>query len=258
MLADSVDNTQPTGAPGVAIDPDTSLAAAPGEYLRALHRGLTLMLVAFAISIAVTCPFFITYFFLILTRTAMEAIVPLAMGFSILMMLVGIIGWIGKYLLTVPDPRGVWNESFENYRRVLRGLLWIHVLMAPIALGLAYMAWSSMSSAGSIPTGIPASGPSSPFGLEFFARMLLQLVAVVLSFANIVFLMLYFEQIGMRLHDPWIAARAKMLVWLVPVLMLLFCTIVGPIAAVVLQVQMYWRVRGRVGGLVRAGGDAPS
>ena len=72
------------------------------------------------------------------------------------------------------------------------------------------------------------------------------------------FLMLYFEQIGIRLQDPWIAARAKMLVWLVPVLMLLFCTIIAPIAALVLQVQLYWRVRGRIGGLVGIGGDAAS
>ena len=57
--------------------------------------------------------------------------------------------------------------------------------------------------------------------------------------AHVAILMIYIEQIGIRLNDPWIAARAKLLVWLAPVLGLLFCTVVGPIVGWVLQVQLF-------------------
>ncbi|MBL8876110.1 MAG: hypothetical protein JNM86_09980 [Phycisphaerae bacterium] len=252
MLADSVANTQPTGAPGVAIDPDTSLAAAPEEYLRALHRGLTLWLVGIAASFTLNVLFGIIFFVLVLSSPKTNP-APLFFGYSVFLLVVCGIGCAAQYLFTIPDPRGVWNQTFENYRRILRVLLWVGAILGLIAMGFAFGALTSQPTTS---TG-PGSIPSEPFGLGGFARLGVNVFAGVFGLAHTVFLMLYFEQIGMRLHDPWIAARAKMLVWLVPVLMLLFCTVVGPIAAVVLQVQLYWRVRGRVGGLVGTRSDAP-
>ncbi|MFO0860565.1 MAG: hypothetical protein U0570_08405 [Phycisphaerales bacterium] len=245
MPAAHADSTNlPPIPPADPIDPDTSLAAAPEPYLHSLHRGLTLMLVAFVASLAIAFPFYIILVFLLVTNAA-TGIAPLSIGFAILMLLVGAIGWGGQYLLTIPDPRGVWNQTFENYRRLLRLFLWLGVLMAIIGLWSAFSAFNSNSI--SRPTSF--SRPSS-FSLEFILRTGFQLTAFLISFAYMVIMMLFLEQIGLRLHDPWIAARAKLLVWLVPVLLILSCTIIAPLAAAALQAHLYLKIRSRLGELM--------
>lgn len=258
MLGDSAENTRPPAVNAAAIDPDTSLAAAPEAYLIALHGGCTLMLVAFAASFVITLPCTVVFVILGLTQQLTHFMPALVVGMGLVMLIVGCIGWAGQYLLTVPDPRGVWNVTFENYRRVLRIFLWAGVILALIGLGFAFTAWNSFlaSSPASSGTSMPVSGAVSPFGLGFFARIGVNVVSFVVGLVHVVFLMLFFEQIGLRLNDPWIAARAKLPVWLAPVLMVLFCTIIGPLAGAVLQAHLFWRVRGRIGEVMGKGSGA--
>ncbi|MBS0188300.1 MAG: hypothetical protein JSS51_09535, partial [Planctomycetes bacterium] len=128
---------------------------------------------------------------------------------------------------------------------LLRLFLWLGVLMAIIGLWSAFSAFNSNSI--SRPTSF--SRPSS-FSLEFFLRTGFQLTALLISLAYMVIMMLFLEQIGLRLHDPWIATRAKLLVWLVPVLMVLSCTVIAPLAAALLQAHLYFKIRSRIGELM--------
>lgn len=238
-----------SNSPGGSLDPDTSFHAAPEEYLRSLHRGMTLVLVAMAASLV--C--FLFYVFgigilAVLGNAAPESAPIVFVGiFGILMLGVGVVGWIGKYLLTVPDPRGVWGEAFERYRRVLRVFLWMGIVVGGAALIFVAVNLS----------GRPQERGASPFGLKWAAQMVANIASAVLSLVQMVFLMLYFEQIGLRMHDPWIAGRAKMMVWLMPVLFLLFCTIIAPIVALVLQVQLYVRVWKGLGRVIAERAAAP-
>lgn len=240
-----------SGLAGAAIDPDTAMVAAPLDYVRSLHRGFTLMLVAMACAFAMYIFGAIAFASVVLRVGADNslAMAQFVLVLSICMVVPSVIGWIGQYLMTIPDPRGVWNEAFENYRRVLRVFLWIGVVVG--AISLAFVAWMFFSQTAT-PTSLPGPGPS---GIETSVRFGFHIIVGLTTLAHMVFMMLYFEQIGIRLNDPWIAGRAKLMVWLLPLLLVLFCTVIAPIAAIVLQVQLYLRVRGGLGRVVAATGS---
>lgn len=140
-------------------------------------------------------------------------------------------------------PPAVWNESFESYRRFLRAFLWIAVVVAVIALAIATAAFAQPTT----PTSLPRTDPS---GIEVFARFAFNIIAGIISLAHLVFMMLYLEQIGIPLNDRWIAGRAKLMVWLLRLPLVLFCTVIAPFVGIALQVQLYLLIRGGLGRVV--------
>lgn len=149
------------------------------------------------------------------------------------------IAWsVSEYLLTTPDPRGVWNESFERYRRVLRVFLWVGVGITLVGFVFAIASFGSISN--------PPTYPPPPAGPLDIAEFVLNAISIIVMLAQTVFYMLYLEQLGIGLRDPLITGRAKLLVWLSPVLFVLFFTLIAPIVALILQIRLYTKVQSRL------------
>lgn len=227
-------------------DSDAFLDAAPTEYLRSLHRGITLQLILIGASMVAVVIYVVAFGIMIalMPSVSNSAIFLTTCLFTFCMILLSIAWWVSQYLLTTPDPRGAWSEAFERYRRILRVLLW-----AGVGLGLAGFALG-IASFGSISN--PPPYPPPPPGPLDMAEFALNAISIIVMLAQTVFFMLYFEQLGIRLRDPIIAARAKLLVWLLPVLFVLVCTVIAPIAALILQIRLYTKVQSRLKELLAA------
>lgn len=222
------------------VDSDAFLDAAPPEYLRSLYRGITLQLIVIGASMIVALIWMIAFAIMmaLMPHVSNGAIFFTTALFTVCMMMIGIAGWVSQYLLTTPDPRRVWHEAFERYRRVLRIFLWISMGLGLIGFVFGIAAFGSIST--------PPAYPPPPAGPLDIAQFVLNAISIMFMLAHFVFYMLYFEQLGIRLRDPVIAARAKLLVWLLPVLFVLFCTVIAPIAALILQIRLYTKVQSRL------------
>ncbi|MBY0112293.1 MAG: hypothetical protein K2Y21_05695 [Phycisphaerales bacterium] len=221
-------------------DSDAFLDAAPPEYIRSLYRGITLQLIVIGASMVLVLIWMVAFAIMIALMPSVSngAISVTEALFMVCTLLFSIAWSVSEYLLTTPDPRGVWNEAFERYRRVLRVFLWVGVGITVVGFAFAIASFGSIST--------PPTYPPPPPGPRDIAEFILNAISIVVMFAQTVFYMLYLEQLGIRLRDPLIAARAKLLVWLSPVLFLLFFTVIAPIAALILQIRLCTKVQSRL------------
>jgi hypothetical protein len=221
-------------------DSDAFLDAAPPEYIRSLYRGITLQLIVIGASMVLVLIWMVAFAIMIALMPSVSngAILLTTALFMVCMMLLSIAWWVSQHLQTTPDPRGVWNEAFERYRRILRVLLWVGIGLGLLGFAFAIASFGPMAN--------PPTYPPPPAGPLDIAEFALNAISIIVMLAQTVFCMLYFEQLGVRLRDPLIAARAKLLVWLLPVLLVLVCTVIAPIAALILQIRLYTKVQARL------------
>lgn len=132
--------------------------------------------------------------------------------------------YAGWWLLSAPDPAFVGQETGATSRRVLR------ISAAAAALTSALAAIFQIS------VGTPAITGAGPTWvvIGMMAASLAALAAwAVLFFAS----MKYVRWLAPRLPDPWVDQRAKLLMWLGPLLYIFGCGIGGIVALV-----LYWNL----------------
>lgn len=196
-------------------------------YRSNLLRGVSFIMTGIIISLVIT------------TLTVLVSLVAPGAGVQVIGSIAGVvgtaIGLYGYYLFSSPDPGQFDQNKGETPRRVIR----IAIVVAAIgSMGQLGFAAASLM--------IPASTPNTPqygvgaglMGLAIIAYLLGLLAGVVQFFAA----MMYTKWLAPRIPSAKVFKRAKLLMWLGPVLYIFGCGI-GQLVALVLYYNMFSWIR---------------
>lgn len=218
------------------LDPDAFLDDAPPEYLRALYQGARWKLVAM-IGTAV-CGMLGALLGVVLILSASSgasyALIPFVALAGLGMLGFAIVHYVADFRLTTPDPRGIWHEPFEKFRRILRIILWLSIALNLIGLGIVILFFSLSESPGAVAD-------------SMLTQFVVQGIGALWGAAYFVVQMFYCRYLGERMRDLWITKQATLLSWLLPLLTLLFCTYIAPLVGLALQMHFYYQLQMRLG-----------
>lgn len=194
-------------------------------YLMALQRGLALVLTALALYVLVLI---VTLGLKAFTTLADEPWYPVAE--YALYAGAALLGVLGYWLFSAPDPALTESETPHSARRIIRA-----AALAQAAIKLGQLALV-IATAASPPTSVAAATASAGA-----AVMGLVLVADFGSFAVLIIgAVLHTRWLALRVPDAGLAGKCRTLVWLLPVAFVLGAPLlcIGPIAAIVLYAGM--------------------
>lgn len=220
---------------------ESTLTNATPEYQRTVLRGLSFVLNGILLLIiAIVATFFSTAL-----AGAMGggggAWIPLAL--QGVMLGVSAIIMLGYYWYTTPDPGQVSMEATNSARTVVRT-----TVIAQAALALINVC-------------IEALGYVSAVGLQLLAilEIVLGLVGLVLWAVQFFAVMRYTRWLGTRVPDFYIMRRAKMYMWLLPVLYIPGSIVfgLGALIALVLYWNLLDRLRKHMKSIIANGTPAP-
>ncbi len=225
------------GAPAArSMGPDLLIYSSPA-YLEMLHRGVFIIMVALAtlivLSLGMLC---LSIIGLVMSRPFLDAL----MTAEILTTGAGFVSAYGWWLFSSPDPASRVGMKGEKSRQVVRALT-----LVGVGVSVAVLVLDALLPA------IAAAGPSgwgSMFqqgGLATLAvDLMLGLIALASLAASYFAQMYYIRWLSPRLPNQWVFDRAKLLMWLGPLLYTVgaFCLMIGPLVALVL----YWNLLDRV------------
>lgn len=226
-------------APPQSLDPDAYLDTAPPAYLRSLEQGARWKLITYIGSAAcgmVGVALGIVLFLgLGLRSTATFVIIfPLLAIVGLTLVALAVLQYIAIFRFTAPDPRGIWHEPFEKFRRLLRLMLWLSIAFAALTMLIGLVAILLMG----------RDRFNTPGAIAI--RFGLQGLGVLWGIAYIVVEMMYIRFLGERMRDLWLINHAKLLVWLLPLLSLLFCTGIAPLVGLGLRVHLFYQLQKRL------------
>lgn len=226
-------------SPSTTLDPDAYLDTAPPEYLRSLFQGARWKLITYIGSAAcgmVGALLFIVFFLSIGLRstTTVYIFFPLLAIVGITLFALAILQYVALFRFTAPDPRGIWHEPFEKFRRILRLMLWLSIAFTALAAVIGLVALLVMGRDRFVAPGAVA------------LRVGLQGLGLLWGIAFLVVEMMYIRFLGERMRDLWLINHAKLLVWLLPLLSLLFCTGIAPLVALGLQMHLFYQLQRRL------------
>ncbi len=219
------------------------------EYVRALARGIRLIMVSILISLASGISSAVIGVLgsmpSTLSPTAVQALTSVIQIVGFVGGMLGLVGW---WRFTEPDPRYSGRSNPDPARRVVRGA----VVVLAVALLLSTITQFIMLGAG-IWT---PSGPTTTLGTAAAIIVVLSILLGLLSFAA--WLTLFF---GSMVHLRWLAPRipemtvferAKTYMWLLPVISIVgVCLLyLGPLVALILYYRLLLRIRKGLDGVV--------
>ena len=205
----------------------TWLRYAGDDYLRTLHRGVVVILVATLIGAAM----FVANIALVIavsiaasggSAAAQRIIGLLPVVLPFVEPAVSLLGLVGWWMLTRPDPAFTGVDQGQTPRRLVRVAVAVQAVITLINLPLALL----VHFPGAIAPTSPVVLASGVGGVAAFGAWLLQFFAS----------MLYLRWLARRIPNGKIVERAGMYMWLLPVIFLLgaACFLIGPLIAIIL------------------------
>jgi hypothetical protein len=205
------------------------------DYLRALHLGVFIILVAILVRIGGMLVGGIGLAGLSAVTAqdgrwlGLVEAVNAAIGLADMALALALIwGW---WLFSSPDPAVLGNETGDTPRRVLRA--------AAIVLGVTELVGggAEIAGVGSIALSPAVQGTIAIFGIVALAAWIVKFFAA----------MLYLRWLAPRLPNRQVDERAKMLMWLGPLLLVFGCLVIPYIVALVLYLNLLNWVRIDIG-----------
>lgn len=202
------------------------------EYLKNLHLGVCLVLIANILSIVM--------FVLVILGTVGVSMLNGTKGqwFDAASNLFGLIptitGLVGYWYFTTPDPALQHAEQPAAARKVVRA-------MTVVQLGATLL--GAVASFLAVPALNVGAGPAAE--AVSMACGTVALIAFGVAFFAV---MLYVKWLAMRVPDADMMNRAKMFLWLLPVVAIPGCALcgLGVLAAFILYIILFDQVRGRL------------
>jgi len=229
-----------------SMGPDLLIYSAP-DFVEKLHRGVLIVLTTLIVSILLVLVGLATGF-------VVSAGQQLFTGMAYLLGIVGVansaaMAW-GWWLTSSPDPASREGMRGEKARKLVRILTVVGLTLTILAQFASIILPFVMSAVPQIPQQPqPAPGGAPPAMTPALlamagVSMLIGLIKFV-AWAGLYFAQMYYIRwLSPRLPDQWVFDRAKLLMWLGPLLYTVgaFCLMIGPLVALVL----YWNLLDRV------------
>ncbi len=202
------------------------------DYLKSLHWGVCLVLIANILTILV----FVLGF---LGQVGLAAAkVNKNQWFDAATELFGLVptvtGLVGYWLFTTPDAALQHAEQPATARKVVRAMTVVQLCASLLGAVATLVAVPAISA---------GVGPAAQVASKSFA-----FVAMVAWGTAFFAVMLYVKWLAMRVPDAEMMDRTKMYMWLLPLLAIPGCVLcfLGPIAAMILYIILFDQVRGRL------------
>lgn len=270
------------------------LRFASAEYVESLHRGVFLVLTAIILQIVTA----IAGFLLVMAAVVFMAgpgagpgggggggagggpassalgglfgsVELLAGGISTSLNFLLLYGW---WKLSEPDPGYVGRDDGAQSRRWLRILVVIQAVGALFGFVMSLVVPQAVQviigALGAFGGGAgPGGGGAGPGGVAVATGLTFAVIAVLVSIAAgmawiaaFFFQMVYIRWLAARVPDNWVANRAKLLMWLAPVLYVVgsLCLALGPLVALILYWNMLDRLRKDLKTVRQTRGELPA
>jgi len=217
------------GAPVArSMGPDLLIYSSPA-FLERLHRGVVIILFALAASILLSLAMLCLS---VIAVTKGHSFPSAAKSLEFLMTAVGFLSAYGWWQFSSPDPASRVGMKGERARQLVRVLTLVGVGISVVALilGLLLPGHASQGQGGGLALILVQ------LGLGLFA---------IAAMATVYFAQMYYIRwLSPRLPNQWVFDRAKLLMWLGPLLYTVgaFCLMIGPLVALAL----YWNLLDRV------------
>lgn len=219
------------------------IASSAPEYLVTLRQGISLILYSIALAIFMT----------VLKFVRITWIPPNTwqLGVSASTFFVSVLGAIGYWRFTSPDPSVAQLESATASRKVVRV-----VVLVQCVLGAAVLICHLLGSIIATPVTkntkfLSVMYPANTLTAIVDVLLLVQLVLMAVSFVAV---MRYTRLLATRIPDSYIVARARSYMWQLPLL----CTVgllilIGPLVSIFLYVKLLHRLRKHVHSFILTG-----
>jgi len=195
------------------------------QYRDALYRGATFIMAGVVVSLI-----------MMILGFMLGAFLGPARNISLLLNGAGLIGTAlglyGYYFYSTPDPGQLGSNKGESPRKVLRVAIWISAVCSVLAVPLQFL-FDESSMAPS------ATNETILVGVMTFAISMISAIAWVVQFFAA---MLYTKWLAPRIPSERILKRAKLLMWLGPLLLIFGCGI-GGLIALILYYNMFGWIR---------------
>jgi hypothetical protein len=142
-------------------------------------------------------------------------------------------GLYGYFLYASPDPGQMSNNRGEKPRQILRVAIGVSAIAAIGQIALGGLALFMAPTPGQVGAAEGVLMLSAVAGLAGSVAWIVQFFAA----------MLYTKWLAPRIPSPRVLKRASLLMWLGPVLFLLFCTVVAPLIALIMYYNMFSWIR---------------
>lgn len=229
-----------------SLRPNLLVNSAP-EYVGEIHKGVFLIELAIGIALVVVIG-------AILTCLSGALITPAGRGswrlwfggtgapwmeivWSVVWIVISLLGFVGWWKFSTPDPRAVESDRGEQPRRTVRGAVVAQLIMTILA-GIGGVWVSTNAASGTGGTGATAAAVS--------AMALPMRVSVLVAFAVQYFAaMLYIAWMAPRFPDEHLRRHARTMMWLGPALVTAGCACLGlgPLIACILYFNLLENVR---------------
>ncbi len=210
-------------------------------YVAGLHRGLICVLIAWVLQLVLSLLTVVAMIGIIIvtlrgavaagggagvggfaftttTSGLFNAIIQLAM---LPLSFLSLYGW---WLISAPDPGQKAGDTGQKPRRIVRAAVIIIACTTTLSAATQFLALA-----------VPAAN-FALFGIGF--------IALVASIAQFFASMLYLSWMGPRIPNATVHERAKLYMWLLPVIYLVgSCLVVGPIVAMVMYLLLLNKTR---------------
>ncbi|MBN8598728.1 MAG: hypothetical protein J0L78_13740 [Planctomycetes bacterium] len=205
------------------------------KYLKRLHTGAVLIQTALSL---IVVAFLLQLFAAPLASTNMRGvpiIVPLLAILASIGFTVGVILYpVGWFFLTARDPGRTDDEKGQRSRRLVRLSIVFMLVSTVLAFGIGFtLPLFAMSGA------MNEQLASLLLFIAGAAQIVNLLVWVLQYYAS----MAYLRWLAERIPSERVYKRAKLLLWLGPILLLFFCFVIPPLIAVVLYYNMLSWIR---------------
>lgn len=214
-----------------SLGTDARLAWSSPEYLAKVQRGLFLVVAGiFGQVLVMVLLMFGGLMFMAASRSSGPRGVGAATppwyfaASGLLSAALGLVVLLGWWLVSEPDPRFANSPRDVSSRRFLRAATITQLALNVVNLGVGTVS-ASLTSSMVLFTGLTLLSTAS-WAVAFFAQMI------------------YVRGLGERVPDAWIIRRAKLMLWLGPVLVTVGILLLGlgPLIALV----MYWNLLDRL------------
>lgn len=203
------------------------LRYASTEYVAQLHQGVFLVQAGIIVSV------------LLIVASIFIAVAGAIPGGRLIAQVAGLVPAVlsvyGWWLLSAADPGQLSSNKGERPRKLIRAAVIANCLIAITSLVI-----NILSSMGATPT--PATGSMQPLHMLELLMSIVNLAATLVQFFAS---MLYLAWIGPRLPSLRVVKRARMMLWLGPVLYTVGLLLVGlgPLIALVLYYNLLEWIR---------------
>jgi len=215
------------------------LKFSPPEYVAKLHHGVVIVLAMVLASIVAS---FATIGLSFAAAIASWQSGSLQIALLFLMTLLSMASAYGWWIFGSPDPDGRLHPTGELARKIIRVVVLLSVLASCVSA--VYTLLNPPT-----PLTMPAPGRPPSVGSTITPALLTQIGIAIVSLVIAAWMyfvqILYVRWLAPRLPDAYVFERAKLLLWLVPLLTIVgvLCAGLGPLIALVLHWNLLDRVR---------------